>query len=320
MLTPGTYPVNISPARFAATIVRHTPGQPFPTGPTNCRAALLGIPDDTGVHLNQGRPGARLGPAALRDALARYGSASPAIAADDGTPLIMPTLLDAGDIVPADSLDATHDRVTAAATALLQAGIVPIAVGGGHDLTFPFARAACTHAGVTAGLYLDAHLDVRPTPGSGMPFRALIERCGLRALSLVGFNPLANSREHLDYFSAHHGRLRPPATTPAEALAHIHAVTTAAGPAADGSPARAFVSIDLDAIDAAHAPGVSALNPAGLAPATAALYATAAGRCPLVACFDIMELNPAHDHDGRTARLAAHLVLCFLVGLAQRPR
>ncbi len=84
-------------------------------------------------------------------------------------------------------------------------------------------------------------------------------------------------------------------------------------------PQDQFVSIDLDCIDSAYAPGVSAPNPAGLSPQRITAYAHAAGECPNVRCFDIMELNPDHDQDGRTARLAAHLLLSFLRGLAHRP-
>ncbi|HND60953.1 MAG TPA: hypothetical protein PLB90_05695, partial [Opitutaceae bacterium] len=67
---PGRWPRPISTARFAATIRRDSP--------RGCAVALLGLPDDTGVKLNGGRPGAAGGPTAFRAALARYGVADPA--------------------------------------------------------------------------------------------------------------------------------------------------------------------------------------------------------------------------------------------------
>ena len=76
---------------------------------------------------------------------------------------------------------------------------------------------------------------------------------------------------------------------------------------------------DLDVIDAAFAPGVSALNPCGMSPREIAPYIRSAGRCPAVACFDIMELSPPHDEHSRTARLAAHMLLQFLLGFSERP-
>ncbi len=276
----------IAPGRFAATIHRDSPD--------GCAVALLGLPDDTGVRLNHGRPGAAGGPAAFRAALARCGAADSA--AGD-----LPRVFDAGDVRPGRPLDETHARVTAATAALLDAGLFPIAVGGGHDLTFPFVRAVAKKFPRPTGIYFDAHLDVRETVGSGMAFRRLVEDCGVRALHLHGFRPLVNSRAHLAWFRAHGGK--------------IHA---------DGARVvlprsrQLFASFDLDVLDAAHAPGVSATNPVGWTVREAAAWVHACGADARVRCFDLMELNPRFDPDGRTARVAAHLFLTFLSGFAQR--
>lgn len=283
---PSKWPAAIAAARFAATIRRDSPA--------GCAVALLGLPDDTGVRLNHGRPGAAGGPTAFRAALARYGAADPA-----GSPL--PQVFDAGDVKPGRSLDETHARVTAATAALLARGLFPIAIGGGHDLTFPFVRAVAAIHPRLAGIYFDAHLDVRETAGSGMPFRRLIEDCGVSALHLHGFRPLVNSREHFTWFRAHGGRAYP------------------AGARVVLPPGRKlFASFDLDVLDAAHAPGVSALNPAGWSAREAEGWVRACGADGRVRCFDLMELNPVHDVDGRTARVAAHLFLTFLAGFVER--
>ncbi|MFZ5493994.1 MAG: formimidoylglutamase [Verrucomicrobiota bacterium] len=289
-LTPNTsappWPGDSSAGRFASTIRTDSPD--------GCAIALLGLPDDTGVRLNNGRTGAAGGPKAFRAALARYGAAAPA-----GGPL--PLVFDAGDIMPTGSLDKTHERVTEATAALLDRGLFPVAIGGGHDLTFPFVRAVAARHPALAGVCFDAHLDVRETPGSGMAFRQLVEECGVPALHLHGFRPLVNSQEHLDWFRAHGGR-------------------THLDPAKPALPSRAkdlFVSFDLDVLDAAHAPGVSAMNPAGWSVREAEAWVLACGADPRVRCFDLMELNPAHDPDGRTARVAAHLFLTFLQGFAR---
>ena len=272
----------IAAGRFAATI-RHD-------SPAGCSVALLGLPDDTGVKLNHGRPGAKGGPKAFRAALARYGTALPGL----------PRVFDAGDVPPGRSLEETHRRITAATDALLDAGLFPIAIGGGHDLTFPFVRAVAAKYPRLAGIYFDAHLDVRETRGSGMPFRKLVEACGVTALHLHGFRPLVNSPEHLAWFKAHGGK--------------IHASAKVALPKAK----NLFASFDLDVLDAAHAPGVSALNPAGWSGREAEAWVRACGADRRVRCFDLMELNPRFDSAGRTARLAAHLFLAFLPGFAQR--
>ncbi len=259
-----------------------------------CTIALLGLPDDTGVRLNNGRTGAAGGPKAFRAALSRYGVA-------DSAAGYLPLVFDAGDVMPTGSLEKTHERVTEATTALLDRGLFPIAIGGGHDLTYPFVRAVAAKFPKLAGIYFDAHLDVRETSGSGMPFRRLVEDCGVSALHLHGFRPLVNSLEHLDWFRAHGGRTHPENAKVALPKAK-----------------NLFVSFDLDVLDAAHAPGVSALNPAGWNVREADAWVRACGADPRVRCFDLMELNPAHDPDGRTSRVAAHLFLTFLQGYAQR--
>ena len=279
---PGDTPAG----RFASTIRTDSSD--------GCAIALLGLPDDTGVRLNNGRTGAAGGPKAFRAALARYGAADSAVGP-------LPRVFDAGDVMPTGSLEKTHERVTEATTALLERGLFPIAIGGGHDLTYPFVRAVAAKHPKLAGIYFDAHLDVRATAGSGMPFRRLVEDCGVSALHLHGFRPLVNSLEHLDWFRAHGGR-----THPENAKVVL--------PKAK----NLFVSFDLDVLDDAHAPGVSALNPAGWNVREAEAWVRACGTDPRVRCFDLMELNPAHDPDGRTARAAAHLFLSFLQGFAQR--
>ncbi|MEO0631838.1 MAG: arginase family protein, partial [Planctomycetota bacterium] len=159
---------------------------------------------------------------------------------------------------------------------------------------------AAAVGGIPAGVYLDAHLDVRDTEGSGMPFRRLVEQCGVQRLDVVGLDPFVNSREHTQWFTEHGGRI--------DAIAVQD----------NWSDDPMFFSIDLDAIDAAHAPGVSARNPSGMSTTDAAAWASAAGRCDRVRCFDIMELCPPRDEGARTTRLAAHLFLSFLKGFAER--
>lgn len=262
--------------------------------------ALIGYADDEGVRLNGGRPGAAGGPDAFRQALSGYGAAHSVALKDLAVPLI-----DLGNVAPGLDLHATHDRVSAVVTAALDLGLLPVGIGGGHDLTWPEVRAVIDSLSKPAGLalhgiYFDAHLDVREDEGSGMPFRRLLAYGGVETLWLFGMDPLSNTPTHLDWFFAHGGEL-------------------ADWPASDWprSPAQ-FVSICLDVIDMAQAPGVSAPHPAGWPAQRLADYAEAAGRNPAVCCFDLMELSPPHDENGRTARLAAHLFLRFLAGIAQR--
>ncbi len=81
----------------------------------------------------------------------------------------------------------------------------------------------------------------------------------------------------------------------------------------------AFVSIDLDVIDGAQAPGVSAVNPCGLPVHLVCEIARRAGADVRVKHVDVMELSPPQDDaSGRTARIAALLFLHFVAGFAER--
>ena len=304
---PAPWPP-VRPGRFAATIeTRSIEG---------CPLAMLGLPDDTGVRLNGGRPGAADGPRAFRAALASYGATFD-LEAD--APLDV-RVFDAGDLEPAGGGDEaalyrTHERVEAAVGALQDAGCVTVAIGGGHDLTLPsVAAVARRRGGAVGGINLDAHLDVRERVGSGMPFRRLIEAGHLdpRAFVELGLGRFANEPADVEWLRARGGRLVSADAVRDGRVGLAEVFAEALGPGAG------FVSIDLDGIDAAHAPGVSALNPRGLGVRDAERVADAAGRDSRVRHFDIMELCPPHDAEDRTARVAALLFLSFVAGYRER--
>jgi formiminoglutamase len=266
----------------------------FRSSPDGCQVAIIGVPDDTGVSLNGGRIGAAEGPNALRHALLRYGVADP-----HGWD--WPTIWDAGDvIIDHGDIGKTHECVIEATRAVIEQGVFPIMIGGGHDLTYPFVRAVSEFHKPMHGIYFDAHLDVRDEIGSGMPFRRLIECGAADSLRIHGIDSFANSHEHTQWFLDHRGRI--------------------AGRSFDDDwlAQPTFVSLDMDVFDSSHAPGVSAHNPCGWSPQLGEQWVYQAGRHKQVKCFDIMELSPPHDVDGRSSRLAARMLLAFLRGFAER--
>lgn len=319
MVVPHTFPAEWPPIASGRVAERISRGRSPPEG---ARIALVGLPDDLGVKLNGGRVGARGGPSAFRGALARYGAPWDA----ESGRFIDATIWDAGDVQPVKAhgfeavgleaaLQETHDRITEALRVIHGAGMIPICIGGGHDLTFPAVRALAQHAGAPCGgVSIDSHLDVRATVGSGMPFRALIERGHVdpARFTVLAAGRFANAKAHADWLRAEGGRIvgvEEAAASPEESLRG--ALDRAGGPAS-------FVSFDLDSIDASAAPGVSAPNPSGLLPREALTMARVCGGDSRVRHFDLMELNPAHDEQGRTARLAALLFLGFLSGFTER--
>lgn len=294
--TPPATPIEPHAGRFSSTV---RPIAEFKPSKGRRAVAILGMPDDTGVKMNGGRPGAKEGPSAIRRALARMGVDKPAS-------FDWPTVYDAGDVRPVgDDLDATHDRVSEASGALAAAGLIPIGLGGGHDLTFAFVRGVIDALPKgdkpLTGFYADPHLDVRETPGSGMGFRKLFTDCGVKKLVNTGYDPMVNTREHKRFFNRY-GGLYDMEQTGQESLE---------------KPGPYFVSFDMDFIDAAFAPGVSAANPCGWPSIEAQEWLRSAASHDTLRCLDIMELNPAHDIDDRTARVAARLLLTALMAISK---
>lgn len=289
----------ISPSRAAHEILVDEPH--------NAAIGLIGFPDDLGIKLNNGRAGAAQGPDAFRAALATYGAASP-------SSIRWPKVYDAGNVVPCPrdpsisdeaQLNETHSRVTQAVLAMLKLHLFPVAIGGGHDLTFPFVRAVSEHTNTKLrGVYFDAHLDVRESIGSGMPFRRLLDGKFASSLHVLGINDHANTREHTDWFTSQGN--------------HICSAENGINDVLKSWDTPGFASFDMDVVDASHAPGVSAMHPCGVGSQQAGAWCHAVGRCNHVVCFDIMELSPPNDVANRTSRLAAHLFLSFLAGYAHR--
>lgn len=282
-----------------------------PAGPQReGERVIVGLPYDGGIPT---RPGARFGPRAIRDALAAFGTwdgerdASPATDLGD---LALPTT---------DGREA-HRRIEEAARTVFAAGARPIFLGGDHGCTGSVVRGlAAARPGLRLGVIsIDAHLDVREyadeaTLSSGTPFRRAIESgivTGDR-LAMVGIRRFANSRYYLDW-----ARERGITLITVDEVAAKGAVNTAKAAlyAATRDADALYLSIDLDAADAAFAPGVSASGIGGLAAREMIELATTIASHPKLIAADLMETSPPYDHDARTARLAARLLLELLAG------
>lgn len=295
-------------------LIRPYEGRPVQVG-------LLGAPSDAGVVQGGGRAGAALGPGAVREQLKRYGTA---YHFERGADLSSLAIADFGDLVPDEtSVAETHRRLTETVAAIVGLGAIPILLGGGHDLTFGGVRGlAAAVSGAVGGLTLDAHFDVRETIGgvitSGTPFRNILEEIGAiqgDRFVEIGGNGLVNARSHFDYLLSKKAKIFSLSETRRKGIGPVvEKGLQIAGHGAD----KLFCSIDLDAVAQAFAPGVSAPSPEGFTPEEVSLAAYLIGLDPKVVYLDIMELNPAFDQDGRTARLAAGLILHFLAGVALR--
>ncbi len=278
--------------------------------------ALLGFPCDLGVRRNHGRAGAAAGPAALRRALANlaWHGARPVYDADD--------VGDVGDVGantpdPGEkTLETMQAGYAQRITALLDAGHVPIGLGGGHEIAWAAWQGLAAHAAREPHpprigiLNVDAHFDLRAAPAgnSGTPFRQIAEDCGARGWSfrycVLGIAEAANTAALFDRARALGVAFRLDEEMGARDLDATEAAVRDFLAGIDWL----YLTLCLDALPSACAPGVSAPATIGVEPAVVEAViriAVASGKLRLA---DVAELNPSLDRDGRTARLAARLV------------
>ncbi|HLM65880.1 MAG TPA: agmatinase family protein [Longimicrobium sp.] len=287
--------------------------QPWREGePLEGRTVILGLPYDGGIP---SRPGARFGPRAIRDALASFGSY-------DGERDVQP-VIDLGDVaLPGMNGADAHARMEDAARRVFAAGARPVFLGGDHGCTGSVLRglaAARPEIGL-ALVNVDAHLDLREYDddahlSSGTPFRRGLETPILDGahMTMIGIRRFANSQYYLDFAAEQGIRL-----STVEDIQTHGAVTVAKAAlyrATVGAEAL-YLSIDMDAADAAFAPGVSAPGTGGLTSREMIDVVRTVATDPRLIGADIMETSPPYDPDGRTARLAARLLLEIL---AARP-
>jgi len=269
--------------------------------------ALIGFCTDAGVQRNQGRTGAADGPASLRAAL------SP-LAIHSQRPLV-----DLGDVVvTGDDLEQGQDRLAAVVEQALDAGALPIVLGGGHETAYGTASGLLNFLAAQPSkrigvLNLDAHFDLRDEPrrSSGTPFLDIAR-------------VMEKSGREFNYAVV--GISRPSNTSALFARADKLGVSYLLDEQCQPDRAQRFVSefldridvlyltIDLDVLPASVAPGVSA--PAGFGVAFEVIDAVCRQvvQSGKLAVADVVELNPKFDVDSRTARSAARLIYHLAVG------
>jgi formiminoglutamase len=272
-------------------------------------AVLLGFPSDVGVQRNGGRVGAAEGPHAIRAAFYRLVPDPRCARFED----LLRRTRDLGDLEVTGDLEADQRNLGDVLSPHLQRGALVIVLGGGHETSYGHFLSYALAGRPVDILNWDAHADVRELKDgkghSGSPFRQALEdpSGACRQYLVAGLEPHLVARAHLEYVQQR-GRAIWREEISREAIDSIY----------DSVTSPALVSFDLDALNQAEAPGVSAPNAAGLRSDLWLSAAYAAGRCPAVTSADVVELNPSVDRDGQTARLAALTVWWLLRGCAER--
>lgn len=275
--------------------------------------AIVGAPFDSGVSY---RPGARFGPAAVRAGSKLLRPYHPAL---DVHPWGAQQVADAGDlpINPFNLEQAVSDVERGASEILERAGRL-VTIGGDHTIALPLIRALHARRGPCALVHFDAHLDTWDTYFGasythGTPFRRAAEE-GI-----------------LDLEHSMHVGIRGPLYTADDLrddAALGYAIVSTSDLSREGVDRAVqrirqrvgerliYLSVDIDVLDPAHAPGTGTPEPGGLT--TRELQELLRGLDGLeIAGADVVEVAPAYDHAEITALAAAQIAYELLALLAR---
>ncbi len=250
---------------------------------------LLGVPYDASSSYLRGPSQA---PPNIRAAL--Y-SPSSNLSTESGRSLADTTWWhDAGDLSVSSSNTARADIEAGVAT-VLEAGGRPLVLGGDHSVTYPVVRAVAAAGGPFTLLHFDAHADLYDDLDGdrfshACPFARIMEEGLASRLVQVGIRTLtAHQREQAARFGVE--------------VIDMRAVAAGRRPQVSGP---VYVSVDLDVLDPAFAPGVSHWEPGGLS--TRELLTMLQSMDGNVLAADLVEYNPLRDPTGMTGMVAAKVL------------
>lgn len=266
---------------------------------------ILGVPFDEGAVY---RAGARSGPAALRQASGRYALGSEGFYDPDAAVqrLLGARLIDLGDVDPIpNQVEASYDRITSVARRVRTVARLPVFVGGDHGISFPLLRAFDDVPELMV-VQLDAHLGFSDAArdgggGSASAFRRAVDAVpGLRSITTVGVRETTTPREASEAARARGHRV---------VSVRRFRDDTEAVLAELPERAAVYLSLDVDALDPAIVPGTGDPEVDGLSYAEVHRLVDAVVAGNRLVGMDLTELAPELDPSGRSARVAARLLL-----------
>jgi len=245
---------------------------------------LLGIPSDRNSTFLRGPA---LAPPRIREAL--FGDSSN-LFSESGIDLHKPRMLeDRGDLATD-----RREAITAAVADLLTEGKRVLSIGGDHSITYPILRAYAEKMGPLSILHLDAHPDLYDVFAGNRfshacPFARVMEEGLAGRLVQVGIRAATDhQRDQMKKYGVE--------------VIYMKDWQTASLPALS---APLYVSLDLDVLDPAFAPGVSHHEPGGFS--TRELLSLIDSIAVPIVGADVVEYNPLRDPTGITAMAAAKL-------------
>ncbi|MGH3452227.1 MAG: agmatinase [Haloechinothrix sp.] len=276
--------------------------------------AVVGVPFDAGVSY---RPGARFGPAAIREASRLLRPYHPGL---DVSPFASAQVADAGDIaVNPFHIGEAIETLEHEAIELGSSGTKLVTIGGDHTIALPLLRAVAGRHGPVALLHFDAHLDTWDTyfgePYThGTPFRRAAEEGILDTSALCHVGTRGPLYDKADL--AEDARLGFGIVTSSDVLRRgVDETVDALRQRIGDRPL--YVSVDIDVLDPAHAPGTGTPEAGGMTSRELLEILRGLRGTNLIGA-DVVEVAPVYDHAEITSVAASHVAYDLISLLALR--
>jgi guanidinopropionase len=288
--------------------------QPLQTKLEGLDIAIAGVPYDGGVT---NRAGTRHGPREIRNASSMTRRIHPLTGID---PYALARIADVGDVPFSTILDIakSNDDITAFFARMVAAGVIPLAAGGDHSISFPILRAIGAERPVGL-IHIDAHTDTWDAfHGSkfhhGGPFRLAVEAGVIdpKRTIQIGIRGAQNFTDGWDY--SNETGMRVIFMHEADEIGPDAIVAEARRVVGDGP---VYLSFDIDALDPAHAPGTGTPEIGGFTPREAQRIIRGLRGLNFVGA-DLVEVSPPFDHAQVTALAGATLMYEILCLLAEK--
>jgi agmatinase len=285
----------------------------WPSEPVD--AIVVGVPHDGGVTY---QPGARFAPYHVRRTSALVQGYHPSHRVDVFDRV---RAVDAGNVVfPPFDRAAMRAAVTEMMGDAFSMRAAPFVVGGDHSITAPILRAAAATHGPLAVLHIDAHLDTSgpETWGDahhhGTPIRHALEDASIApgCLASLGIRGSWGAASDADLARRHDALIASPDDIAARTIPRVVAdIRERFG------SRPVYITIDVDGLDPAYAPGTGTPVPGGLTTREVFGLLRGLAGCHIVG-MDVVEISPALDHSDLTCHLGASLLFEGLALLAVR--
>ncbi|TQR21124.1 agmatinase [Psychrobacillus vulpis] len=265
------------------------------------QAVIYGMPMDWTVSY---RPGSRFGPQRIREVSIGLEEYSPYLDRE----LDDVNYFDAGDIpLPFGNAGKSLDIIAEFIGQLMKDGKVPVGMGGEHLVSWPVMKTVADNYKDLAIIHMDAHTDLRveyegePLSHS-TPIRKIAEYIGPK--NVYSFGIRSGMKEEFDWAKENGMHI-----SKFEVLEPLKEVL----PTLEGRPV--YVTIDIDVLDPAHAPGTGTVDCGGITSREllASIHAIANSGVNVVG-FDLVEVAPIYDSSEQTANTASKLIREMILG------